>query len=161
MTVRSSAIRSLVDVIDGRVVAAVEIAASPERVFRALTSAEIVHWWVNPGVFDTREWDGDVRIGGRWRASGMARGAPYVLEGEFLEIDPPRKLTHTWHLAGRSNETSTVTYELVPTSIGTRLTVHHAGLVAPEIGKGAAGGWETSLQRLAEWLPQHLHDTER
>jgi hypothetical protein len=31
----------------------VEVAASPERVFRALASNEITEWWVRPGVFDT------------------------------------------------------------------------------------------------------------
>ena len=74
--------RAVADVIDGLIVASVEIARTPERVFQALSSREVVDWWVNPGVFDTREWSGDVRVGGRWRASGIARGAPYTLEGE-------------------------------------------------------------------------------
>src|SRR6476619_1254172 len=92
--------RAVADVIDGLIVAAVEIARTPERVFQALASREIVDWWVNPGVFDTREWTGDVSVGGQWRASGIARGQPYVLEGQFLEVDAPRKLVQTWHLAG-------------------------------------------------------------
>src|SRR5579863_2393641 len=91
--------RAVADLIEERIVASVEIAAPPERVFKALASCEITDWWVNPGVFDTREWTGDVRVGGRWRASGMARGQPYVIEGEFLEVDPPRRLVHTWLLA--------------------------------------------------------------
>src|SRR5215471_11095621 len=81
-----------------------------ERVFRALTSEEITAWWVRPGVFDTREWSCDMRVGGRWRASGISRGQPYVQEGEFLEIDPPHKLIHTWDGAGRPDLPSTVTY---------------------------------------------------
>ena len=72
----------------------VEIAAPPQRVFQAIASKEIVEWWVNPGVFDTREWTGDVRKGGRWRATGVVGGQPYALEGEFLEVDPPHKLVH-------------------------------------------------------------------
>jgi uncharacterized protein YndB with AHSA1/START domain len=144
--------RALVDVIDGRIIASVEIAASPERVFRALASAEIVNWWVNPGVFDTREWTGDVRVGGRWRASGMARGSPYVLEGEFLEVDPPRKLSHTWHLQGTRDAPSTVTYELEPSRTGTRLRLRHAGFSTPDGNKGAIAGWNTSLRQLAVWI---------
>src|SRR3979490_3283620 len=104
--------RAVADVIDGLVVASVEIARTPERVFQALSSREIVDWWVNPGVFDTREWSGDVRVGGRWRASGIARGAPYTLEGEFLEVDPPRKLVQTWHRQGAPGAPSTLTYLL-------------------------------------------------
>jgi len=147
-------IRSRVEVADGRVVAVVEIAASPERVFQALTSAEIVNWWVNPGVFDTRQWSGDVRVDGRWRASGIAGGVPYVLMGEYLEVAPPRRLSHTWRLIEPRVENSVVSFDLEPTAIGTLLTVTHTGLEAPEVGKGAAGGWETSLRELALRLSQ-------
>jgi len=99
---------------DDRIVASVDIAAPPERTFRALASEEIVDWWVNPGAFDTREWAGEVKVGGWWRASGMARGQPYTLEGEFLEVDPPRKLVHTWHRVGAPEDPSIVTYLLEP-----------------------------------------------
>src|SRR5215470_11426243 len=95
-SVKNSPARAVADLSNGSILASVEIAAPPERVFHALSSKEIVDWWVRPGVFDTREWTGDVRVGGRWQATGVARGAPYTLEGEFLEVDPPRKLVQTW-----------------------------------------------------------------
>ena len=66
--------RAVADLVDGRIVASVELAATPERVFQALSSREIVDWWVNPGVFDTREWTGDIRVGGQWRASRHRQG---------------------------------------------------------------------------------------
>jgi uncharacterized protein YndB with AHSA1/START domain len=140
------------EVIAGAIVAAVEIAASPERVFSALTSPEIVNWWVNPGVFDTREWSGEVRVGGRWRASGIARGAPYVLEGEYLEVSPPRRLVHTWHLIGREGKPSIVTYELARTAAGTHLTVQHTGILSADVNKATAIGWEMSLRALERAL---------
>src|SRR5258707_9351489 len=99
--IKSGAAKALADLAEGEILASVEIAASPERVFQALASKEITDWWVRPGVFDTREWTGDVRAGGRWRASGMTRGQPYVQEGEFLEVESPRWLVHTWEGAGR------------------------------------------------------------
>jgi uncharacterized protein YndB with AHSA1/START domain len=145
--------RAVADVIDGLVVASVEIARTPERVFKALATKEIVEWWVNPGVFDTREWSGDVRVGGRWSASGIARGAPYTLEGEFLEVDPPRKLVQTWHRVGMPGAPSTLTYLLEPITGGTRLTVRHAGIVAPEQRQNMSAGWRTSCDRLSEILP--------
>ena len=52
--------RAVADVIDGSVVASVEVARTPERVFLALASREIVEWWINSGVFDTREWTREV-----------------------------------------------------------------------------------------------------
>ena len=143
--------RAVSDLVDQRVVATVEIAAPPERVFRALSSREIVEWWVNPGVFDTREWSGDVRVGGRWRASGVSRGQQYTLEGEFLEVDPPRKLVHTWQGAA-AQTSSLVTYLLEPTAGGTRLTVHHSDIGTPIEADNIHIGWRTSLTELARTL---------
>src|SRR5258705_5140501 len=114
--------RAVADLVDGCIVASVELATTPERVFLALASAEIIDWWVNPGVFDTREWIGDVRVGGQWRASGIEGGHPYALEGKFLEVDPPRKLVQTWHMAGAPGTPSPVTYPFQPITAGPRRT---------------------------------------
>ena len=144
--------RAVSDLVDGRVVASVELAVGAERVFQALASRDVIDWWVNPGVFDTREWSADVRVGGHWRASGIARGHPYALEGEFLEVDPPRKLVQTWHMAGAPGTPSTVTYVLQPITGGTRLTVHHSGIAAPDQRSNVGAGWRTSFDRLSEIL---------
>jgi uncharacterized protein YndB with AHSA1/START domain len=152
MVMEMSRSRAVADLQDGMILASVEIAAPPERVFTALASKEITDWWVRPGVFDTREWSGDVRVGGRWRASGMASGRPYVLEGEFLEVDPPRKLVHTWHVAGAPGTPTTVTYLLESIDGGTRLTLRHTGFLPTGTGANTSAGWETSLARLAELL---------
>jgi uncharacterized protein YndB with AHSA1/START domain len=146
------AARAVADLSNGSILATVEIAASPERVFQALASREIIDWWVRPGVFDTREWTADVRVGGRWRASGIGRGRPYSLEGEFVEIDPPRKLVHTWHPVGSPDPPSVVSYVLEPAGSGTRLTLRHTGMTSRDASAANAMGWETSLARLAEKL---------
>src|SRR5258708_39047939 len=112
--------RAVADLVDGCIVASVELATTPERVFRALASSEVIDWWVNPGGFDTREWTGDVRVGGRWRAAGIARGEPYALEGKFLDVDPPRKLVQTSHRAGAPGTPSRVTDLLAPITGGAR-----------------------------------------
>jgi uncharacterized protein YndB with AHSA1/START domain len=117
--------RAVADTAQGGLIASVELAAPPERVFRALVSKEVTGWWVRPGVFDTREWTGDVHAGGRWCASGIGGGQPYTLEGEFLEVDPPRKLVHTWHRVGTPNTPTTVTYHLERLDDGTRITLRH------------------------------------
>jgi Activator of Hsp90 ATPase homolog 1-like protein len=82
--------RAIADCAEGSIVASVDLAACPERVFQALASSEITQWWVRSEVFDTREWSGEVRNQGRWSATGMARGQPYALEREFVEVDPPQ-----------------------------------------------------------------------
>lgn len=152
MSTISSRARAVADLAEGLILASVEIAAPPERVFRALTSKEIVEWWERPGVFDTREWTGDVRVGGRWQASGIGRGQPYALEGEFLAVDPPRKLVHTWHLVGSPDAPTTVTYLLEPIDGGTRITLRHTGFVSRESTSGNSLGWEACFERLSELL---------
>src|SRR4029453_19643118 len=81
--------RAVADLAEGSIVAAVEIAAPPEGGFGAIASDEITRWWVRPGIFDTRDWTGDVRRGGRWGAAGRTRGQPYAQGGEFPAAAPP------------------------------------------------------------------------
>ncbi|SEB95704.1 Uncharacterized conserved protein YndB, AHSA1/START domain [Rhizobiales bacterium GAS191] len=156
MSVKESSARAVADLTEGQILASVEIAAAPERVFQALASEEIVNWWVRTGAFNTTEWQGDVRVGGSWRAAGLVNGHPYVLEGEFLEVDPPRKLVHTWHRAGAPGTPTTVTYVLERVDGGTRITLRHVGFAAREACTGACIGWETSFERLAEILSTKL-----
>jgi uncharacterized protein YndB with AHSA1/START domain len=93
-----------------------------------------------------------VRVGGHWEASGIARGNPYTLEGEFVEIDPPGKLVHTWRLVGAPGPQTMVTYVLAEVDGGTRVTLRHSGFPAGESSINTCIGWETSLARLAEYL---------
>ena len=132
-------------------VVAVDLPASMERVFAALSSEEITKWWLRPGVFDTHEWSGDVRIGGKWHASGIGRGNPYELDGEYLEFDPPRRLAHTWQLRGMPLQT-TVEYELHPIATGTRLTLRHYSFPSQELCDANRIGWETSFDELKRLL---------
>jgi uncharacterized protein YndB with AHSA1/START domain len=148
----NSSTRPVSDVGEGHVFVSVEIAAPPKRVFRALASHEVVHWWVRPGVFNTAEWTGELRVGGRWRASGLFRGEPYATEGEFLEVDPPRRLAHTWQGVGAPGAPTTVAYVLEGIDGGTRITLRHSGFTSREACANFGVGWETSFERLAEIL---------
>lgn len=151
---RQASTTARADFARGEVSASALLPATPERVFRALTSAEICDWWVRPGVFDTREWRGDLRVGGRWEAAGIGGGQPYQLEGEYLEIEAPARLVHTWKAVGAPGNPATVTYRLAPEGNSGRLTIDHTGLMVEEICEKTRAGWETSLTRLAEILAE-------
>lgn len=145
--------RAVYDLSDGKILAAVELSSPVVTVYNALTSQEVVRWWVNPGVFDTREWNADIRPGGGWRAAGLGMGQPYTLEGEFLEIDPPRRLVHTWRSVG-SKDSTMVTYLLDQIPGGTRLTLRHEGFKEPLTLVRTCIGWESSLVALGRLLSQ-------
>jgi RNA polymerase sigma-70 factor (ECF subfamily) len=152
--------RAVADLTEGVILATVEVAVPLERAFQALASNEIVSWWVRPGVFDTREWTGEVRVGGRWAASGEGRGHRYVIEGEFLTVDPPRKLVHTWHRFEAPGGPTTVSYLLEPVAHGTRITLRHSGFTSRETCENTAIGWETSLERLALVLAERPNGSD-
>jgi uncharacterized protein YndB with AHSA1/START domain len=146
--------RAAADLSAGFILATVEVAATPERVFAALTSEDVIEWWVRPGVFDTRTWDGNVTPGGRWRTSGVGPRGPYELSGEYLEVDPPQRLVHTWEDPEAPETTSKVTYDLSAGDSRTRITLHHEGeFAAPVVCANIAIGWETSFTQLAQMLP--------
>jgi RNA polymerase sigma-70 factor (ECF subfamily) len=145
-------VRAVANLDAGHLEVSVELRAAPERVFRALASAEIIAWWVRPGVFNATQWAGEVRLGGRWSVSGLGCGNHYVLEGQFLAVDAPRKLVHTWHRLGAPDPATTVTYLLAREGGLTRLTVRHGGFTSRAVCANTAAGWETSLDCLRRYL---------
>lgn len=151
--------RAVADVSEGLILAAVEIAAPPERVFRALTSEELVNWWGSADTYRTTKWTGDVRPGGTWRTDGVgADGKPFSVGGDFVEVDPPRKLVMTWRADWDGGNVTTVTYRLEALDGGTRLTLRHAGFGDRfDSCRGHANGWE----RVLGWLADHFRPEAR
>ncbi len=112
----------------------------------------MIDWWVRPGVFDTQTWEGDLSPGGHWRTSGMGPRGAYELTGEYVEVDPSRRLTHTWKDPEHPGLTSTVTYVLTPAEGGTRVTLRHQGVADHVVCANTCLGWETSFAHLAQML---------
>src|SRR5262245_56885110 len=103
-----------------------EIAASPETVWRHLFDPEsALRWWGCSISFDPTP-------GGALRVE-VVPGS--VAAGEFLGVEPPRRLVYTWGWeAGGAGPSlvppgsSTVEIELVPSGGGTTLRLTHRGL---------------------------------
>ena len=146
--------RSLADLAEGSILAVIEIASPPERVFRALTSEEIASWWGSKETYHLTRWSGDVRPGGKWRSDGIgADGQAFCVVGEFLEVDPPRRLSHTWIAPWDENNSTTVTFVLEAIPGGTRLTLRHSGFAGRSAScSGHADGWA----RVLDWLAAHV-----
>jgi uncharacterized protein YndB with AHSA1/START domain len=145
---------------DDSVVAEIEIAASPEKVFEAITkSDQLMRWWISP-TCSNRTWEVDPRPGGRWRfKTGKSTRAingvdTYEAHGEILEYSPPRVLVYTW-IANWNEDPSqatVVSWTLSPTNNGTLIKVTHSGLSKmPVARKDYSAGWVSVLELLKKF----------
>ncbi len=123
------------------------IAATPERVFNALTQPdEIGHWWTN-------DLNAKAEVGtiaefrfGEW--------GDHVLRFEVAELNPCQKVcwitrrSPVAHWAG-----TTVTWQLAPGQHGTRVTFTHDGFVqADDAYKQTRKNWVYFLASLKSYL---------
>jgi uncharacterized protein YndB with AHSA1/START domain len=153
MTMLSEA-KAVADAEAGTVLATVEIGAAPERVFEALVRSEdVLRWWGEPAN-KMSLWQADVRVGGKWRAEGkMKDGNPFVMEGEYTEVEAPHRLVLTWRSDWDAPHETRVTYMLEAIEGGTLLTLRHEGFA----GRVAACRIHTSgWSRVLTWLEAGL-----
>ena len=120
------------------------------EVFRWWTDPDLLKEWMTP--IGTVEADVDLRVGGRLRI--VMKGDDRVIEhtGEYLEIDPPRRLVFTWVSPYTGSVPSVITVELRAAGDGlTDLRLVHAQL-PDEAAHWHRGGWDAMLDRLGSGL---------
>jgi uncharacterized protein YndB with AHSA1/START domain len=124
--------------------------ASPEIVYRALTDARLYERWMGPGGAKVTVEVMEPTQGGRLAFTTVLRGGDRVsLEGEYLEVDPPRRLVHTWRMVG-DDEVTTVTFTLSEHPAGTRLLLTHEGFRERESRDQHEDGWLHHVRHLAK-----------
>jgi uncharacterized protein YndB with AHSA1/START domain len=120
----------------------IAIEAMPETVWELLTDPDRATLWMGQSATF------DLRPGGRYRVEVLPG---HVASGEFVEVDPPRRLVHTfgWEAGSSvSPGSTTVEYELLPSGEGTLLRLTHRDLPGTEAAAGHAHGWEHYLVRV-------------
>lgn len=123
------------------------IKTTPERLWEALTNPTLRSKY-NFGVVVSSDWTS----GSRYEGLG---GGRLILEGENLEVDPPRRLVQSfralWGEDVKKEGTSRVTLEIEPVGDSCRLTVTH-----DQLREGANdqlyGGWPMILSGLKTLL---------
>jgi uncharacterized protein YndB with AHSA1/START domain len=117
------------------------IEARPETVFAFLTNPDKMTRWKGDSA------QLDARPGGVYRVQiGQA-----VVVGEFVEIDPPRRVVFTWGWEGNDAVppgSSTVEVTLTPDGEATILRLVHRDLPAEQRAEHEEG-WKHFLPRLA------------
>lgn len=129
----------------------VYIRTTPERLWAAITSPEYTRRYFYGG----------------WYESTWQPGAPYrtrmddgttPFEGTLLEVDPPRRLTYTFHYVGdedtRGEHPSRVSWEIAPLGDACKLTVVHDDFAEGETATftRVGGGWPVILDGLKSLL---------
>jgi uncharacterized protein YndB with AHSA1/START domain len=123
----------------------VRIDAAPETVFEFFTDPEkMVRWKGQTAELDPRP-------GGTYRVKINEQA---IARGEYVEVDPPRRVVFTWGWEGGQNPvepgTSTVEITLEPDDDGgTRVRLVHRDLPTTEEAEKHTHGWDHYMERLA------------
>jgi uncharacterized protein YndB with AHSA1/START domain len=154
------------------IVAEIFIAAPPERVFQAITDpSQMPRWWGQRDMYRITEWTADLRPGGKWSSVGLgADGTTFRVDGEYLEVDRPRLLVHTWVASFAASLKTVVRWELEPSDVhglrqsgpqrmglGTMVRLRHHGFSGNAKIAGDHGqGWT----RVLGWMQAYLERAE-
>ena len=130
------------------------VAATPERVYQALTTqADLEHWFVKQA---------DI---------GSAPGERYNLTwlphqksvGRIVEMSPPHRFVLVWDLESGGQET-TCAFDILPHNEGTLVRLTQTGFGDSDdwdrVYEDNSGGWDIELGNLKRWLDEGLRKTE-
>jgi uncharacterized protein YndB with AHSA1/START domain len=133
------------------IVYTIYIAASPEQIWKALTTADF-----SRNYFSGFAIEADLKVGGAFIA--RAPDGSEHISGEVIECDPPKKLTVTWNvnwpgLVGKLGPTL-VTYEIEEAGDVVKLTMlqSHDRDISDDILSGGRAGWPAILSSLKSLL---------
>jgi len=132
--------------------ASIEIAATSDRVWDALTSPDAIRQF----MFGA-EVSGDWSVGSIVTFSGSWEGTSYEDKGRVTAAAHPRYLAFDfWSaLSGRPDTPENrqpVAYTLEPAATGTKLTVTQGNNPSEEAAKQAEGNWQQTLETLRTLL---------
>jgi uncharacterized protein YndB with AHSA1/START domain len=126
------------------VIASVRIAAPPAVVFPYFTDPALATRWIADAAHL------DARPGGTFALD--VRGNP--ARGEYLEVDPPRRVVFSWGIEGRADfPPGSSTVEVVlqpegPDGEDTIVTLTHRDLPTEEYRNSHRAGWTEFLENL-------------
>jgi len=152
------------------IIAEIDIAAPPGRVFEALTDPDQLLRWFTDASCPVKFWQMEARLGGKYsyateKGNFVVNGvSEFECHGEITEIRSDAAagvylLVYTWfgnwHLDPEKG--TIVRWQLMPTAYGTHVKVTHSGLAQdPEARKDYRGGWPGVVDKLKEFLEHTL-----
>jgi uncharacterized protein YndB with AHSA1/START domain len=133
------------------------LAASPERVFAAFASAEIVARWLRPSTdVKLTVLELEFREGGRYRfAYDTPAGERMLVGGVYRKIQAPNRLEFSWLIEPpdpHAGIESQVTVSIAPGAGGTDLLILHERFGRADANARHAEGWRGALDQLQQLL---------
>ncbi len=120
---------------------------APEKIWRALTEAQLIEQWLMKNDFEPA-------VGHRFNF--RAKPMPHwngVTDCEVLTVEPRERLAYTWNSSGEeavNGMKTVVTWTLTPVAGGTRVRMEQSGFRPEDSGAyaGASGGWPRIVEGL-------------
>jgi uncharacterized protein YndB with AHSA1/START domain len=128
--------------------------ASPEEVFDAWTSPEVMRRWFHVGPdWETPEAEVDLRVGGKFRVR-MRRpnGTEAVIAGEYTEIDRPHTLVLTCTFSDDPGNEQLVELRFSESAGSTTVVLVNSGISTDERRDAQDDGWHGCFDQLERVL---------
>lgn len=134
--------------------------APPEAVYRAWTVPDLVMKWFGPTPRCLLAAEIDLRVGGNWRfVMRDDEQACMGFEGEYLAIEPDRRLLISWmkferDASGQTQRTEASQVEILLSAKGrgTDIQIIHSAIKDDATRLGFTGGWEHGMANLRDML---------
>ncbi len=131
--------------------------APRELVWKAWTDPEQAAQWMGPRGYTGTDLEGELRPGGAWRACLRPDdgGEPLWQGGVYREVVEPERLVWTFHWVGDDGlpeHEMLITMTLTEKAGGTEMSFHQAEFASIDSRDGHNGGWNSTFDRLAEYL---------
>jgi uncharacterized protein YndB with AHSA1/START domain len=137
--------------------------ATPERAFKAWTTAEHIQQWMRPEPgMEIPLASMDLRVGGKYRIQmKKPDGEFFTAVGEFREVKPPERLVYTWdwekdgsgaEFGEVEGKPSLITVEFFKRGKGTELVLTHSRFATVESRDNHAFGWTRGVESFANFV---------
>jgi uncharacterized protein YndB with AHSA1/START domain len=135
--------------------------STPDRVYRAFTTAAAMNKWLPPNGFTGTVHEMDAKVGGSWRMSftNFSTGHSHSFGGKYLELNRNERISYTSkfddpNLPGEM----TTTVVLKPVSCGVEINVTQEGIPAVIPTEQCYLGWQQSLVLLGKLVEAEIKE---
>jgi uncharacterized protein YndB with AHSA1/START domain len=131
------------------------LAAPARSVWRVWTEPRFLTRWNWGRDHETLSVSIDLRVGGLWKQQvrNVKNDVVWTFDGEFREVDPARRLVHTFHWVsdqGEDHGTSVVAIDFHDRGAECEIVLTHTEIANETIRSGTVSGWADVIGIIAE-----------